>query len=84
MHPARAALWLADWPVPMPGDWQQWVHEPQTEAELKSIRDAVRRGRPYGGSAWQQRTASRLGLEATLRPVGRPRKRAADANKKPD
>jgi putative transposase len=75
MDHARAAAWLADWPVPMPPNWRQWVEEPQTEAELQRIRAAVVRGCPYGTAAWQQRTARRLGLEATLRPVGRPRKK---------
>ena len=75
--PARAASWLADWPVAMPAEWLRWVQEAQTEAELAAIRKAVLRGCPYGSSPWQQRTAHRLGLEATLRPVGRPRKRPA-------
>jgi hypothetical protein len=81
MHDAaRAAEWLADWPVGMPADWRRWVQEPQTEEELKAIRRAVVRSCPYGSSAWQQRAARRLGLEAALRPVGRPRTQpAADA-----
>ncbi|HSW46763.1 MAG TPA: hypothetical protein VLM89_14470, partial [Phycisphaerae bacterium] len=31
-------------------------------------------GRPYGGEPWVSRTAAKLGLESTLRPVGRPKK----------
>jgi putative transposase len=73
--PVRATAWLTDWPVTMPSDWNQWVQEPQTESELKAIRRAVVRGCPYGTPRWQERTAHRLGLEATLRPVGRPRKK---------
>ena len=79
MDTARTAAWLTDWPVPMPADWRQWVQEPQTEAELARIRRAVVRGCPYGALPWQRRTARRLGLEATLRPVGRPRKKRATA-----
>jgi Transposase IS200 like len=33
------------------------------------------RSQPYGPAPWQKRTASRLGLESTLRPHGRPPKK---------
>lgn len=65
---------LADWPVPFPDDWARWVDAPQTEAELKAIRRSVVRGAPYGSERWMTQTATRLGLETTLRPKGRPRK----------
>jgi putative transposase len=65
---------LAPWPVPMPADWETWVDEPQTEAELAAIRRSVNRGRPYGSEPWVRQTAARLGLQPTLRPRGRPRK----------
>jgi putative transposase len=62
-------------PVRRPDHWLDWVNAPQTEAELKALRDCVVRGAPYGGERWQQLTARRLGLESTLRPRGRPRKK---------
>ena len=46
----------------------------ETEAELAALRRSVVRGTPFGGEAWQERTAKRLGLESTLRARGRPRK----------
>jgi len=49
------------------------VNAAQTEAELESIRRSVQRGQPYGGEAWIERTAKRLGLTSTLRPIGRPK-----------
>jgi putative transposase len=61
-------------PVSLPGDWADHVDRPQTEAELRRLRQAVRRGCPYGSDPWTQETAVRLGLESTLRPQGRPRK----------
>ena len=66
---------LHRWPLPEPADWLRRVNRPQREAELKAVRQAVRRGAPFGSSQWQARTAKRLGLEWTLRPRGRPRKR---------
>jgi hypothetical protein len=37
-------------------------------------RGRLRRGQPYGTEPRQKRTASRLGLEPTFRPRGRPSK----------
>jgi putative transposase len=70
---AHAAL-LARSPVPLPSNWLQFVHEPQTEAELEAIRTSITRGTPYGSERWRKRAARQLGLEFTLRPRGRPRK----------
>ncbi len=61
-------------PVPRGKNWPQWVDEPQTEAELKAVRESVIRGRPFGSESWQDRTARSLDLEFTMRPRGRPRK----------
>jgi putative transposase len=65
---------LHPWPVPRPTDWLRLVNEAQTEAELAALRRAVSRGNPYGPRAWCMDTARQMGLEATLRPRGRPRK----------
>ncbi len=65
---------LAPWPVPCPAHWKRLVNQPQSQKELEAIRTAVQRGRPYGSEPWQKRTGTRLGLESTFRPRGRPRK----------
>ena len=65
---------LSPWPVPRPRSWPQLVNEPQHETELRGLRKCVARGQPYGSPAWVQTTATQLGLQATLRPRGRPRK----------
>ena len=46
---------------------------PQTDKELEAVRLSVSRGRPFGSDDWQERTARRLGLEASYRPRGRPK-----------
>jgi hypothetical protein len=51
------------------------VNEAQTEGELEALRRSVQRACPFGDERWQKRTAERLGLESTLRPRGRPRKK---------
>jgi putative transposase len=77
--PTRPGLPLLDpGPVPRPADWLEYVNRPQTETEVQALRDSLRRGRPFGTLAWMAATAQHLGLEASLRPRGRPRKRAGD------
>jgi putative transposase len=66
-------------PVMRPAGWLEHVNAPQTEAEVQALRECIRRRRPYGEEAWVERTARQLGLEASLRPRGRPAKRATEA-----
>jgi putative transposase len=65
---------LARWPLPRPRDWVEIVNAAQTEAELEAVRRAIRRNSPFGNPDWLRSIARRFGLEATLRPRGRPRK----------
>lgn len=65
---------LSDWPVPRPGNWKALVNQPQNQKELDAIRRSVLKGRPYGSTAWTDRTADRLDLGSTMRGRGRPRK----------
>jgi putative transposase len=71
----RPPLPLAIWPVQQPSDWMKWINEPQTPAELKSLRTAIMKGQPFGQSAWQQEMVKQLGLESSCRSAGRPRKK---------
>jgi putative transposase len=66
---------LHGWPLPEPEDWARIVNAVQTSAELEAVRRAVLRGSPFGSESWQRRIAGRLGLEYTLRPRGRPKKK---------
>ena len=61
-------------PVPKPERWLDYVNEPQTEAEVERLRECLRRGRPFGSLAWMSQTARLLGLEGSLRPLGRLKK----------
>ena len=65
---------ISEWPLPRPRKWLQYVNEPETEAELVALRRSCMRGTPYGGTDWIEKTARKLGLEATLRSPGRPKK----------
>lgn len=71
---ADPAVKLTEWPVARPGDWLARVNRAESRAELEKIRQCVARGRPYGREDWQKRVVRKLGLESTLRPLGRPKK----------
>jgi putative transposase len=71
---------LSDCPVDMPKDWIGWVNRAETAAELDALRIAIKRSSPFGSAGWIQRTASKLDLQWTLRPRGRPRKKKGDGN----
>ena len=66
---------LVPGPVGLPRNWRQLVNKPLTEAELTALRNSVNRGAPFGSSEWISKTAKKLGLESSIRPRGRPRKR---------
>jgi len=61
-------------PVPRRKDWIDWVNRPLTEDERAAMNVCIARGQPFGNTAWQKKTAQRLGIESSLRPRGRPRK----------
>jgi len=74
---AEGGMPLADWPVPRPPGWVNWVNLAQTQKELEILRDCIRRGRPFGSDAWLQSMARRFDLQMTSRPRGRPRKKVS-------
>jgi len=74
---AEARAWLSAWPVPCPKHWLRLVNQSEPQNSLTELRGCIARGRPYGSSSWLRRMVSRLGLESTLRPRGRPRKSRA-------
>jgi putative transposase len=80
-HELPDSLLLSDPPVPLGRAWTQHVNQPQSEAEILAIADSIRRGRPYGGDAWQQKVARQLELEHTFRNPGRPPKQLPPSNK---
>ena len=66
---------LSPWPIARLPRWVDRVNDPLSEKELDAVRHCLRHGRPMGDASWVKTTASRLGLESTLRPRGRPRVR---------
>jgi putative transposase len=72
---AEPALQLAEWPVPRPSTWGEWVNAPQTAAEETAVPRSVRRGQAFGSGGWVKRTVEQLGQEITIQAIGRPRQR---------
>ena len=64
-------------PAQRHAQWLEQVNAPQTAAELAAVRRCVQRGMPLGSAGWVEQTASRLGLECTLREAGRPPRAAS-------
>ena len=60
-------------PVPVPSRWANLVNEVQTEAELRTLRQCVHRGQPFGSESGIARCVRKLGLESTIRPRVRPK-----------
>jgi len=71
----RLRLLVDEIPIELPGDWDRYVDEPLTEKELEKLRQSVIRLSPFGNAEWQQQICRSLGLEHTIRPRGRPRKK---------
>jgi putative transposase len=65
---------LAPWPVERPSNWSARVNTRLTERDLERVQVSIARSRPFGDDDWVRRTTSRLGLEHTVRPEGRPPK----------
>lgn len=58
----------------MPNDYIKLVNEPQTNAEVESLRYSVNKGKPYGSDRWVDKMIDKFSLRATLRNPGRPNK----------
>lgn len=65
---------LKEGPLSLGEDWLEQVNTAQSLSEEEDIRRCAGRGAPYGDTHWQASVARQLGLESSLRPLGRPRK----------
>ncbi|MEL6897372.1 MAG: hypothetical protein AAFP90_14815, partial [Planctomycetota bacterium] len=65
---------LSSWPIARRPNWVRWVRQPLTAKEQKRLQWSIKRGAPFGDETWVESTARKHGLEATMRPRGRPKK----------
>jgi putative transposase len=66
-------------PVPLPGNWRDYVNAPQSSTEVDAIRQALNRQAPIGDAAWTAHQAAALGISHSLAPLGRPRRSVVTA-----
>ena len=73
-----AEVWsrVQAWPVRRLPRWVERINEALTEKEFKAIRHGVGRGKPYGDETWITKMVKKRGLESTVSPRGRPKKRS--------
>ena len=81
-EPSEPIELLSDGPVAKPSYWTRIVNGVETEAKLKSLRQSVARGIPFGDADWQNATEARLRIEASMRPQSRPRLQEGGISKK--
>ncbi len=62
-------------PIELPQKWGRYVDEPLTDKELEELHRSVNRQSPFGDTEWQGQVCRSFGLEHTIRPRGRPRKK---------
>jgi len=72
---AQQQAMLSPSPVALPKDWTAVVNRPTPAPELEAVRHSVIRSAPLGQKRWVARVVRSLGLEATQRRPGRPKKR---------
>jgi putative transposase len=71
---APCSIWLDPGPAPRGADWLEAVNAPMFETDVTRVQESIRRDRPLGDPTWTLATASKLSLESSLRPRGRPPK----------
>jgi len=72
----RRPAFLHEGPVDRGPRWVAQVNRAMTPAEEEALRRSVNRGTPWGNPRWQTRMAARLAIECSMRPRGRPPKKA--------
>ena len=70
----EAPFKLSDGPLKLPSRWEAMVNRIERPERLGELENSIKRGAPFGELNWRIKTASRMNLESTLRPRGRPKK----------
>lgn len=65
---------LDAWPLPEEDDYLQIINQQEDKQVAESIRESIRRGKPFGSWDWIKSITEKLGLSSTLRARGRPKK----------
>ena len=63
---------IADWPVPRPEYWRDYVDRAEFPGEFERLQAAIRSGRPFGPDGWREGTAQRLTWPGGVQRRGHP------------
>jgi len=74
----RPRILTDEFSIELPKEWDKYVEEPITEKDIDKLHQSVNRQSPYGEQSWQMEVSKELGLESTIRSIGRPRKRVGE------
>ncbi len=64
---------LSELPIPLPKNYLTWINTAVPVEELKSIRQSVNKGSPFGDLGWVDKMIKSHNLESTTKNVGRPK-----------
>jgi len=65
---------LATESIAWPDNYEKLLSQSEEQENLKTIRNSVNRGKPFGSDVWTDRILKKFNLEITERKRGRPRK----------
>ena len=71
---AESFLALTNGPVELPASWESLVQQPLASEQVDLLQNSIKRGAPLGARRWKTLTATKMRLESTVRPRGRPKK----------
>lgn len=69
----KSPIELSNGPVELPDRWEKLVNEAVNSEQLSALHNSMKRGVPFGDLKWQAVTVRKMGLESTIRPIGRPK-----------
>ena len=72
---------LDEWPLRRPRNWCELVNQALPQDQRQRVKDSLERGRPLGDERWTLKAARRFGLQYTLNPRGRPKKKREQLRK---
>jgi putative transposase len=65
---------LSELPIDLPRNYRSWINTPDSQKDLESLRESVKRGAPFGDIRWVERMVDKYKLSSTVRSPGRPKK----------
>ena len=70
----ESAVKVSQGPVELPSNWARLVNRKIDKKKEKQLQNSIKRGAPFGEPIWVNKTAKKMNLESTTRPIGRPKK----------